>query len=161
MLFCKRSVRDSKRLHRPVRLSAATRGRQKSISAQLWIRIQEKGSILVPWMSPLKQERSPWSGRRPAPPVYTCHTGEALSLETGRTDVWVTTGPGNSLLVVVEDVKAPSSSHEPDKPAHVSSQRAQFSQVQPARRAGLRRGTRLRSGTRLRTVLTTVCRRQR
>lgn len=47
----------------------------------------------------------------------------------------------HSLLVVVEDVKGSGGGHEPDEPAHVGGQRAQFTQVQPGRRAGVRTGS--------------------
>lgn len=48
-------------------------------------------------------------------------------------------GP-NSLLMIVEDVKGSSSSHQPDEPAHAGSRRVQVPQVQPADTAGLRTG---------------------
>lgn len=42
--------------------------------------------------------------------------------------------PVNSLFMVVEDINGSSRSHEPNKPAHVSCQRAELTQVQPDRK---------------------------
>lgn len=47
----------------------------------------------------------------------------------------------NWLFVVVEDVDGPRSRHQPHEPAHVSGQRAQLAEVQPAKQTHKRQRT--------------------
>lgn len=77
--------------------------------------------------------------------------------------------PVNSLFMVVEDINGSSRSHEPNKPAHVSCQRAELTQVQPWQEGNRTRinartflkKTCIRVRDALRVTLTKVCRRQR